>query len=131
MIRRQERSEYENGWSRSTVEPGGASGVRAAFELQEAVVLVLSGAYIGLGFAATLAVRDREGESLKFIVVERAEFSEGRIVGRGRATEEAAERLARSVPWAEAGTPAPATSAPCAPDPSGSSSTTTWMRWRR
>src|SRR5918998_1675940 len=34
-------------------------------------------------------------------------FSEGRIVGRGRATEEAAERLARGVPWQEAGTPAP------------------------
>ncbi len=34
-------------------------------------------------------------------------FSEGRIVGRGRATEEAAERLARGVPWQEAGTPPP------------------------
>jgi ADP-ribosylglycohydrolase len=34
-------------------------------------------------------------------------FSEGRIVGRGRATEEAAERLARGVPWHEAGTPPP------------------------
>ncbi len=34
-------------------------------------------------------------------------FSEGRIVGRGRATEEAAERLARGVPWDEAGTPPP------------------------
>lgn len=34
-------------------------------------------------------------------------FSEGRIVGRGRATEEAAERLARGVPWDEAGTPSP------------------------
>jgi ADP-ribosylglycohydrolase len=34
-------------------------------------------------------------------------FSEGRIVGRGRATEEAAGRLARGVPWNEAGTPPP------------------------
>jgi ADP-ribosylglycohydrolase len=36
-----------------------------------------------------------------------ATFSEGRIVGRGRATEQAAERLDRGVPWAETGTPAP------------------------
>jgi poly(ADP-ribose) glycohydrolase ARH3 len=35
-------------------------------------------------------------------------FTEGRIVGRGRATEEAAYRIARGVPWQEAGTPAPA-----------------------
>src|SRR5918998_2258603 len=34
-------------------------------------------------------------------------FSENRIVGRGRATEEAAERLNRGVPWQEAGTPSP------------------------
>ncbi len=34
-------------------------------------------------------------------------FSEGRIVGRGRATEEAAKRLAQGVPWEEAGTPPP------------------------
>jgi ADP-ribosylglycohydrolase len=34
-------------------------------------------------------------------------FAEGRIVGRGRSTEEAAERLARGVPWDEAGTPPP------------------------
>jgi ADP-ribosylglycohydrolase len=34
-------------------------------------------------------------------------FSEGRIVGRGKATEEAAKRLARGVPWNEAGTPPP------------------------
>jgi ADP-ribosylglycohydrolase len=34
-------------------------------------------------------------------------FSEGRIVGRGRATEQAAERLAAGVPWDEAGTPPP------------------------
>ena len=34
-------------------------------------------------------------------------FSEGRIVGRGKATEEAAKRLARGVPWSEAGTPPP------------------------
>ncbi len=34
-------------------------------------------------------------------------FSEGRIVGRGRSTEEAAERLMRGVPWDEAGTPPP------------------------
>lgn len=34
-------------------------------------------------------------------------FSEGRIVGRGRATEAAAERLSRGVPWDEAGTPPP------------------------
>jgi ADP-ribosylglycohydrolase len=34
-------------------------------------------------------------------------FWENRIVGRGRATEEAAERLARGVPWREAGTPPP------------------------
>jgi ADP-ribosylglycohydrolase len=35
-------------------------------------------------------------------------FTEGRIVGRGRATEQAAMRLARGVPWDRAGTPAPA-----------------------
>ncbi len=35
-------------------------------------------------------------------------FSEGRIVGRGRATTEAAGRLARGVHWTEAGTPPPA-----------------------
>lgn len=35
-------------------------------------------------------------------------FVEDRIVGRGRATEEAAYRLARGVPWPTAGTPAPA-----------------------
>lgn len=34
-------------------------------------------------------------------------FAEGRIVGRGRATEEAARRLAQGVPWHEAGTPPP------------------------
>ena len=34
-------------------------------------------------------------------------FSEGRIVGRGKGTEEAAKRLARGVPWNEAGTPPP------------------------
>ena len=34
-------------------------------------------------------------------------FSEGRIVGRGRSTQEAAGRLARGVPWYEAGTPPP------------------------
>jgi len=34
-------------------------------------------------------------------------FSERRIIGRGRATEEAAERLARGIPWDEAGTPPP------------------------
>jgi ADP-ribosylglycohydrolase len=34
-------------------------------------------------------------------------FSEGEIVGRGRATEQAAERLAAGVPWREAGTPPP------------------------
>ena len=35
-------------------------------------------------------------------------FWEGRIVGRGRATEEAAMRLVEGVPWDEAGTPPPA-----------------------
>lgn len=35
-------------------------------------------------------------------------FTEGRIVGRGRATEEAAYRIAAGTPWEEAGTPAPA-----------------------
>ncbi len=35
-------------------------------------------------------------------------FSEGRIVGRGRSTQEAADKLARGVPWHEAGTPPPA-----------------------
>jgi ADP-ribosylglycohydrolase len=35
-------------------------------------------------------------------------FSEGRIVGRGRATEAAAQRLAAGVSWDRAGTPAPA-----------------------
>lgn len=34
-------------------------------------------------------------------------FAKDQIVGRGRATEEAAMRLARGVPWNEAGTPAP------------------------
>lgn len=34
-------------------------------------------------------------------------FSEGRIVGWGRTTEEAAVRLAADVPWDEAGTPPP------------------------
>src|SRR5215216_617731 len=34
-------------------------------------------------------------------------FSEDRIVGRGRSTEEAAKRLALGVPWDEAGTPPP------------------------
>lgn len=62
VIRREERPEYESGWSRSTVElladpapgrklsavqitvePGGASGKHAAFGMQEALVLVLSG----------------------------------------------------------------------------------------
>jgi ADP-ribosylglycohydrolase len=35
-------------------------------------------------------------------------FVEGRIVGRGRATEEAAFRIADGVPWHRAGTPPPA-----------------------
>jgi ADP-ribosylglycohydrolase len=35
-------------------------------------------------------------------------FAEDRIVGRGRATEAAAYRIARGVPWQDAGTPAPA-----------------------
>jgi len=35
-------------------------------------------------------------------------FTEERIVGRGRATERAAYRIASGVPWDEAGTPAPA-----------------------
>ncbi len=35
-------------------------------------------------------------------------FTEGRIVGRGRATEEAAHRLAAGVAWHDAGTPSPA-----------------------
>ena len=35
-------------------------------------------------------------------------FAEGRIVGRGRATQEAALRLAAGVPWQESGTPPPA-----------------------
>ncbi len=34
-------------------------------------------------------------------------FAQQRIVGRGRATEEAANRLIRGVAWQEAGTPAP------------------------
>jgi ADP-ribosylglycohydrolase len=34
-------------------------------------------------------------------------FAADRVVGRGRATEEAAQRLARGVPWDQAGTPAP------------------------
>ncbi len=34
-------------------------------------------------------------------------FSEDRIVGRGRATEEAAVRLNQGMPWQEAGTPPP------------------------
>jgi len=35
------------------------------------------------------------------------QFFEDRIVGRGRATEQAAQRLALGVPWAKAGTPTP------------------------
>lgn len=35
-------------------------------------------------------------------------FGEGRIVGRGRTTEAAAERLLAGIPWDEAGTPSPA-----------------------
>ena len=35
-------------------------------------------------------------------------FSDGRIVGRGRATEEAAQRLAAGITWQLAGSPAPA-----------------------
>ncbi len=34
-------------------------------------------------------------------------FTEGRIVGRGRTTEEAARRLAQGISWEEAGTPPP------------------------
>ena len=34
-------------------------------------------------------------------------FVDGRVVGRGAATETAARRLGRGVPWQEAGTPAP------------------------
>jgi len=34
-------------------------------------------------------------------------FSEERVVGRGMATDEAARRLARGIPWDEAGTPPP------------------------
>ncbi|BBL79963.1 hypothetical protein RxyAA322_18170 [Rubrobacter xylanophilus] len=35
-------------------------------------------------------------------------FSEGRVVGPGRSTRAAARRLARGIPWNEAGTPPPA-----------------------
>jgi len=35
-------------------------------------------------------------------------FGEGRIVGRGLATDEAARRLAQGIPWDQAGTPPPA-----------------------
>lgn len=35
-------------------------------------------------------------------------FSSGRVVGRGKATEEAARRLFNGIPWDKAGTPAPA-----------------------
>lgn len=74
VVRWDERSEYESGWSHSTVEvladpapgrklsavqitvePGGTSGKRPAFELQEAVVLVLSGELV-----AHLGGRERE-----------------------------------------------------------------------
>ncbi|MGQ9584273.1 MAG: ADP-ribosylglycohydrolase family protein [Anaerolineae bacterium] len=34
-------------------------------------------------------------------------FNEGRVVGRGYATDQAARRLARGVPWDQAGTPPP------------------------
>ena len=34
-------------------------------------------------------------------------FADGRVVGRGKATERAARRLASGVPWHEAGTPSP------------------------
>ena len=62
VVRREERPEYESGWSKSTVslladatpgrklvaveirvEPGGSSGKHAAFGMQEAFVLVTSG----------------------------------------------------------------------------------------
>lgn len=62
VVRREERPEYESGWSKSkislvaddapgrklsavevSVKPGGTSGRRAAFATQEAVVLLLSG----------------------------------------------------------------------------------------
>ncbi len=62
VVRREERPQYESGWSKSkislvaddapgrklsaveiSVEPGGTSGRRAAFATQEAVVLLLSG----------------------------------------------------------------------------------------
>lgn len=66
VVRGEERPEYESGWSKSTVElladpapgrklsavqitvePGGSSGKHAAFGVQEAVVLVLSGELVG------------------------------------------------------------------------------------
>jgi len=37
-------------------------------------------------------------------------FTQGRVVGQGMATEAAAHRLARGVPWQEAGTPPPCSS---------------------
>lgn len=65
VVRKEERPEYESGWSKSTVslladaapgrklsavevrvEPGGSSGKRAAFGMQEAVVLVISGGLV-------------------------------------------------------------------------------------
>ncbi len=65
VVRREERPEYESGWSKSTValladaapgrklsaaeisvEPGGSSGKRAAFGMQEAILLLLSGVLV-------------------------------------------------------------------------------------
>ncbi len=62
VVRKEERSEYQSGWSKSTVslladaspgrklsavevsvQPGGSSGKHAAFGIQEAVALVISG----------------------------------------------------------------------------------------
>jgi len=90
VVRKEERPSHESGWSKSivalladgapgrklsaveiTVEPGGASGKRAAFGAQEAVVLVLSG-------ELTVRLRGQEaelGEGDSVYVSEGTEFS--------------------------------------------------------
>lgn len=52
-------------------------------------------------------VENRGFEPIDYAARIGALFSEGRVVGRGRATEEAATRLARGWPWWESGAPAP------------------------
>lgn len=56
------------------------------------------------GFVAWDGVFDPEDHAARLARL----FQYQQVVGRGRATEEAAERLIAGVPWTDAGTPAPA-----------------------